>query len=84
MCSCDYFKWSHTIVDIVYREEDITIVTPVLTKAEKDLLRENLYECIIYPGDVLYFPAMWMHATLNLDPYNVFISLFIDVQLMKS
>jgi hypothetical protein len=42
-----------------------------------------LHECVIYPGEVLYFPPMWMHATLNLESYNVFMSLFMDPQLMK-
>ena len=46
-------------------------------------LSRHLYECTIGPGEVLYFPSMWMHATLNLDAYNVFMSLFIDPQLMK-
>ena len=43
----------------------------------------QLYECTIEPGEMLYFPAMWMHATLNLDDYNLFVSLFLDPQLMK-
>jgi hypothetical protein len=42
-----------------------------------------LQECVIEPGDMLYFPANWMHATLNLDTYNVFMSLFLDTQLMN-
>jgi hypothetical protein len=46
-------------------------------------LSANLQECVIHPGEILYFPAMWMHATLNLDAYNVFMSVFIDPQLMK-
>lgn len=46
-------------------------------------LADSLYECVIRPGEVLYFPPMWMHATLNLDEYNVFMSLFLDPQLMR-
>lgn len=42
-----------------------------------------LYECTIEPGEIIYFPAMWMHATLNLDDFNLFVSLFLDHQLMK-
>lgn len=42
----------------------------------------QLRECIIRPGEILYFPANWMHATLNLDEYNLFVSLFLDKQLM--
>lgn len=44
----------------------------------------RLWECTIGPGEMLYFPAMWMHATLNLDEYNLFVSLFLDLQLMDS
>jgi hypothetical protein len=46
-------------------------------------LREGLQACDIGPGEVLYFPPMWMHATTNLEAYNVFYSLFLDPQLMK-
>ena len=46
-------------------------------------LQENLYECIIYPNELLFFPSDWMHATLNLNPYNVFVSTFIDSQLVQ-
>jgi len=34
------------------------------------------YECTIYPGDIIYFPNLWWHATINLDPYTSFISSF--------
>ncbi|XP_030068125.1 jmjC domain-containing protein 8 isoform X2 [Microcaecilia unicolor] len=33
-------------------------------------------ECTIHPGEVLYFPDHWWHATLNLDT-SVFISTFL-------
>lgn len=46
-------------------------------------LRDGLVACDIGPGDVLYFPPMWMHATTNLDAYNVFFSLFLDPVLMR-
>lgn len=44
---------------------------------------ESFYECVLEPGDMLYFPDKWQHATLNLDKYNLFASVFLDVQLMK-
>jgi hypothetical protein len=47
------------------------------------LLQPHLYECTIFPGEVLYFPSFWMHATLNRDDYNFFFSHFLDLQLMK-
>ncbi|XP_028310633.1 jmjC domain-containing protein 8 isoform X2 [Gouania willdenowi] len=34
-------------------------------------------ECTIRPGEVLYFPDRWWHATLNLDT-SVFISTFLS------
>jgi hypothetical protein len=40
-------------------------------------------ECVIYPGEVLFFPDMWSHATLNVDKYTVFVSVFLDLQLMR-
>jgi hypothetical protein len=42
----------------------------------------NLQECDIRPGELLYFPAMYMHATLNIDRYYLFMSVFLDSQLM--
>jgi hypothetical protein len=57
------------------------------TKSDYDNSIENnskngLFECVIEPGEYLYFPSGWMHATLNLDSYNAFVSLFLDRQLM--
>lgn len=39
-------------------------------------LEEAPLECTIRPGEVLYFPDRWWHATLNLDT-TVFISTFL-------
>ena len=33
-------------------------------------------ECTLEPGDLIYFPNHWWHATVNLDPYTAFISTF--------
>jgi len=33
-------------------------------------------ECTLHPGDWIYFPDGWWHATINLDPYTAFISTF--------
>lgn len=43
----------------------------------------SFYECVLEPGDMLYFPNSWQHATLNLDDYNLFVSVFLDLQLMR-
>ena len=37
----------------------------------------NLYECTIRPGEAIYFPDKWWHATLNIDT-AVFISTFLS------
>ncbi|RHY83260.1 hypothetical protein DYB37_004607 [Aphanomyces astaci] len=34
------------------------------------------HECVLEPRDVLYFPNEWMHATLNLSPFTVFVATF--------
>mmetsp|Transcript_2417 Transcript_2417/g.4504 ORF Transcript_2417/g.4504 Transcript_2417/m.4504 type:complete len:368 (-) Transcript_2417:56-1159(-) len=34
------------------------------------------YECTLFPGDMIYFPDKWYHATINLDLYTVFVSTF--------
>lgn len=33
-------------------------------------------ECTLDPGDFIYFPDQWWHATINLDPYSAFVSTF--------
>mmetsp|Transcript_36380 Transcript_36380/g.53290 ORF Transcript_36380/g.53290 Transcript_36380/m.53290 type:complete len:95 (-) Transcript_36380:311-595(-) len=42
------------------------------------LLKEQQrpWECVIAPGEILYFPDEWMHATINLDVWTVFVSTF--------
>lgn len=37
----------------------------------------NLLECTLSPGDIIYFPDKWWHATLNIDS-SVFISTFLS------
>jgi len=34
------------------------------------------WECTLRPGDMVYFPDGWHHATINLDTYTVFVSTF--------
>ena len=36
----------------------------------------DLQECVIHPGEALYFPPHWKHAILNKAEYNVFVSTF--------
>ena len=42
----------------------------------------TIYDCVIYPNEVLYFPDRWMHATLNQEDYNFFISVFLDKDIL--
>jgi hypothetical protein len=37
-----------------------------------------LYECTLHPGDIIFFPNRWWHATLNLD-FAVFLSTFLSL-----
>lgn len=37
-----------------------------------------LYECTLYPGDIIFFPNLWWHATLNLD-FAIFLSTFLSL-----
>jgi hypothetical protein len=30
----------------------------------------------VNPSDIIYFPDRFWHATINLDPYTVFVSSF--------
>lgn len=41
-----------------------------------DKANGNFYECVIKPGQVLYFPTHWYHATLNYAR-TIFITAFI-------
>jgi hypothetical protein len=38
--------------------------------------QRELLECTAAPGEVIYIPPQWWHATLNLDDWNVFFSVF--------
>ena len=38
--------------------------------------QHNLFECVIRPGQVLYFPSQWYHATLNYAK-TIFVTAFI-------
>ena len=49
-------------------------VYPTLPKT----VSNTLYECTIFPGDILYFPSKWYHATLNLNHFTAFVSTFTD------
>lgn len=39
-------------------------------------LNKRPYECTLNAGELIYFPNMWWHATINLDEYTSFVSTF--------
>jgi len=47
-------------------------IYPTLSPKDK----ENLYQCTLYAGEMIYFPDAWHHATINTGKYNVFVSTF--------
>lgn len=38
----------------------------------------NLQECILVPGEVLYFPNNWHHGIVNMEAYTAFVSTFVE------
>ena len=34
------------------------------------------WECTVHEGEIIYFPNLWHHATINLEKYTVFVSSF--------
>ena len=43
---------------------------------------DGMFECVIHPGEVLYFPDQWEHGTINRGAFNFFVSYFIDINLL--
>lgn len=44
---------------------------------ERNLYLQNLQECTMHPGELLFFPNMWHHGVLNLDEWTAFVSTFL-------
>jgi ribosomal protein L16 Arg81 hydroxylase len=61
------FSWDPDATAMQWLEQ----VYPTLNEAERPL------ECTIVPGEVLYFPAHWHHAIVNVAPYTAFMSTFV-------
>jgi len=40
-------------------------------------VRDGVLGCVCDAGDVLYLPDGWLHMTLNMEEYNVFVSSFV-------
>jgi len=58
-------------------DPDNTTLNWYLT-AYRELERESMpLECLLRPGEVIYFPDKWWHATLNVET-SVFISTFLS------
>jgi hypothetical protein len=54
-----------------------------LSKEEQHLLSHGgrPYECTLEPGELIYFPDRWHHATINCDRYTAFVSAFTSEHL---
>jgi ribosomal protein L16 Arg81 hydroxylase len=61
------FNPDHSMLQWVHKE---------YWKLYKDNDVENIYECTIGPGEILYFPSQWHHGVLNLDHWTSFVSTF--------
>jgi Cupin-like domain len=61
------FSWDPNATALQWLEQ----VYPTLSEAERPL------ECTIVPGEVLYFPAHWHHAIVNVAAYTAFMSTFV-------
>lgn len=46
-------------------------------------LLKNLQECLIRPGEILYFPDNWHHGVVNVGDYTAFVSSFINKDLAR-
>ena len=53
---------------------------PLLEQAGK---LQRLQECLIKPGEILYFPDAWHHGVVNFGEYTAFVSSFINKDLLK-
>lgn len=79
------YTWKTCILPLLRGEikESLNCSFPMyVSPEEKKILLSTLQECTIFPNELLFFPSSWMHATINLDKYNVFISTFMDPQLL--
>lgn len=78
-------SWIETIYPHLHEYQvdtfDMSNILPVSHK-KSSTFQSLLYECEIEPGEILYFPNNWMHATLNTAKFTMFISTFIDQQLL--
>lgn len=80
------YKWKSCILPLLrgdIYESDACKYIESVSDVERQVLVSTLQECTIYPNELLFFPKYWMHSTLNLDAYNVFISTFMDQQLLE-
>jgi hypothetical protein len=49
----------------------------VISRGDPELLESAaVMECTLGPGDVIYVPPSWFHATLNLEPWTAFVTTF--------
>lgn len=51
-------------------------VSSIYKRSFDRLTDAGMIECVAVPGDILYIPDEWLHATLNMEP-SVFMSAFM-------
>ena len=56
-------------------DPDAPILEWVKTELPK-LKRDSFMQCTVLPGELIYFPKDWLHATFNRADYNVFVATF--------
>ena len=59
------------------QRQNMSMATWVKTVLPSLPNRDLIFDCTISPGELLFFPSQFIHATLNVESYNVFVSLFI-------
>jgi Cupin-like domain len=63
-------------MEYVYSDATFILEQQQQHNNNKSNLIPPIMECTLDPGDVIYFPDHWWHATINLDPYTAFVSTF--------
>jgi hypothetical protein len=69
------------LVPLEVKDEDLHFDPNVTTiewfVQQRNNLPSSLLSCELLPGDVIYFPPMWKHATANTGEWNSWMSTFL-------
>jgi Cupin-like domain len=64
--------------------DDDDVVDSGDTRNRRKRKSSEPWECTVDVGELIYFPDMWWHATINLDVYTAFVSTFTQDHLVTS